>query len=58
MIDKRCGNCKYIGAKAGEYIDLRGEPMMQSLHFCENEKSIFKSCLETATGCMKFEEQE
>jgi hypothetical protein len=56
MIDRRCGNCKYIGAETGEKIDLRGE--MQSLHFCENDKSVFKACIKTATGCREFKQQE
>ena len=55
MIDRRCGNCKYIGAETGEDIDLLGE--MQKLHFCENNKSIFKVCIKTATGCNEFKSQ-
>lgn len=57
MIDRQCGNCKYFGAETGEDLDIRGE-IMQFLHFCENDKSIFKTCLETATGCNKFEPRE
>lgn len=56
MIDRRCGNCKYIGAETGKTLYIRGE--LQPAHFCENEKSIFKNCLETATGCMKFKPRE
>lgn len=44
MMDKCCGNCKYCG-----------EVIKDNLHSCNNNKSIFKACLETATGCVKFE---
>lgn len=44
MTDKYCGNCKYCG-----------EVLKDNLHSCNNNKSIFKACLETATGCEKFE---
>ena len=47
MTDKYCGNCKYCG-----------EVLKDDLHSCNNNKSIFKACLETATGCAKFEPQE
>ena len=47
MMDKCCGNCKYCG-----------EVLKDNLHSCNNNKSIFKACLETATGCEKFEPQE
>lgn len=50
--NKHCGDCKYIGADTGECI---GE---QPLHFCENGKSIFKVCLETASSCECFEKEE
>lgn len=55
MIDRRCGNCKYIGAKTGEDLDIHGK--MQSLHFCENNKSIFDACIKTAPGCDEFKIQ-
>ena len=45
--DKHCGNCKYCG-----------EVLKDNLHSCNNDKSIFKACLETATGCERFEPQE
>ena len=44
MMDKHCGNCKYCG-----------EVLKDNLHSYNNDKSIFKACLETATGCEKFE---
>ena len=47
MTDKHCGNCKYCG-----------EVLKDNFHSCNNNKSIFKACLETATGCGKFEPQE
>ena len=47
MMDNHCGNCKYCG-----------EVLKDNLHSCNNNKSIFKVCLETATGCEKFEPQE
>ena len=46
MTDKHCGNCIYCG-----------EVLKDNLHSCNNDKSIFKACLETATGCEKFEPQ-
>ena len=54
--DKRCGNCKYIGAATGDVLYIRGN--IHPLHFCENEKTPCKACLGMATGCMKFEPQE
>lgn len=45
--NRRCGNCKYFG-----------EVLNDNMHSCNNDKSIFKACLETATGCEKFETQE
>lgn len=42
-----CKDCKYCG-----------EVLKDNLHNCNNNKSIFKTCLETATGCEKFEPQE
>ena len=48
MKGKYCGNCKYYGEVLNE----------DNLHSCNNNKSIFKVCLETATGCEKFEPQE
>ena len=47
MMDKHCGNCKYCG-----------EVLKDNLHSYNNNKSIFKVCLETATGCEKIEPQE
>lgn len=47
--NRRCGNCKYFG----EVLKENDTP-----HSCNNNKSIFKACLETATGCEKFEPQE
>lgn len=47
MTDKHCGACKYCG-----------EVLKDNLHSCNNDKSIFKACLETATGCEKFEPQK
>lgn len=47
MTGKHCGNCKYCG-----------EVLKDNLHSCNNNKSIFKVCLETATGCEKFEPQK
>ena len=44
---RRCGNCKYFG-----------EVLNDTMHSCNNNKSMFKACLETATGCEKFEPQE
>lgn len=44
MMDKCGGNCKYCG-----------EVIKDSLHWCNNNKSIFKACSETATGCEEFE---
>lgn len=44
MTDKHCGNCKYCG-----------ELLKDNLHSCNNDKSIFKTCLETATGCRGYE---
>ena len=49
MTNKRCGNCAYIGAKNGQYIQLNRE--IQFFHICENPKSTFKVCIRTATGC-------
>ena len=46
-MDKYCGNCKYCG-----------EVLKDDLHSCNNIKSIFKVCSETATGCEKFNPQE
>lgn len=46
-MDRHCGDCKYCG-----------ELLKDNLHSCNNDKSIFKACLETATGCEKFEPQE
>ena len=40
----RCKDCKYCG-----------EVLKDNLHSCNNDKSIFKTCLETATSCEKFE---
>lgn len=39
--DKHCGDCKYFG------------PQMEreNFHICQNDKSIYKVCLPTATGC-------
>ncbi len=47
MMGKHCGNCKYCG-----------EVLKDNLHSCNNEKSIIRGCLETATGCEKFEPRE
>ena len=47
MMDKHCGNCIYCG-----------EVLKDNLHSCNNDKSIFKACLESATGCENFEPQE
>ena len=46
-MDKHCGNCIYCG-----------EVLKGNLHSCNNNQSIFKACLETATGCEKFEPQK
>ena len=46
-MDKHCGNCIYCG-----------EVLKDNLHSCNNDKSIFKACLDTATGCEKFEPHE
>ena len=49
MQEKCCGNCEYMGAPNGETIKLsNGEEY--AFHFCENKKSLFKSCIEIATG--------
>ena len=54
MGERYCGNCRYIGAENGETLRLSdGED--HPFHICENEKSIFKSCLTTATGCSNYE---
>lgn len=45
--NRRCCNCKYFG-----------EILKDNIHSCNNNKSIFKACLETATGCEKFEPQD
>ena len=47
MADRHCGNCKYCG-----------ELLSDGFHSCNNDKSIFKACLETATGCKEFELRE
>lgn len=44
---EHCKDCKYCG-----------EVLKDNFHSCNNDKSIFKACLETATGCEKFEPQE
>lgn len=51
--EKKCGNCKYLGVQTGEFLDMYGT--MRPLCICENGKSMYKSCLEIATGCNKFE---
>ena len=51
-MSRHCGECKYFGEETGQVINGK------DLHRCHNEKSIFKGCLETATGCVKFEPQE
>ena len=52
MIDesKHCGTCKYFGAQT--FPNHKSE----MFHFCENESSIFKVCLASATGCEKHKE--
>ena len=51
MLNKRCGNCKYIGTKNGDYLKMpNGE--IQYYYFCENKKSMFDACIRTATGCL------
>ena len=49
-MSRHCGDCKYFGA---ELVDrkIKGK----SMHICNSDKSIFKECMETATGCNKFE---
>ena len=46
-MNKHCGNCKYCG-----------EVLEDDFHSCNNDKSMFKACLATATGCDKFEPRE
>ena len=46
MKEKHCGKCKYFG-----------ELLTENLHRCNNDKSIFKACLETATACLEYEPQ-
>lgn len=48
-MSRHCGNCKYFGEKTGQVINDK------DLHRCHNDKSIFKGCLSSATGCNKFE---
>ena len=45
MSDKHCGKCKYFAEPIGK----------EDLHRCNNDKSIVKTCLFSATGCTKFE---
>ena len=49
----KCGNCKYLGAESGSYYKTEDS----KFHFCENEKSIFKVCLESASACHYFEKE-
>lgn len=51
--EKKCGNCKYLGTWTGEFSYFHDKA--QPLHYCENDKSMFVSCIEMATGCDKFE---
>lgn len=51
-MDKYCGNCKYFGAVVNKAI------VKDDIHICNNNESMFMACLETATGCDKFEPQE
>ena len=51
-MSRHCGDCRYFGAEiVGRKI--KGKP----LHICECDKSIFKECTETASGCIKFEKE-
>ena len=57
MAEHPCGKCKYFGEPTGEkYSD--GSNGEKDFHRCHNEKSIFKACLSTASGCLKYEEKE
>lgn len=50
-MNRHCGKCKYFGEETVQVINGK------DLHRCHNEKSIFKGCLSSATGCNKFEEE-
>ena len=50
-MSRHCGDCKYFGEKTGQVINNK------DLHRCHNDKSIFKGCLSSATGCNKFEKE-
>lgn len=49
MNEKTCGKCRYFGEPLGTFHETR------EFHRCNCEKSIFKECLATATGCEKYE---
>lgn len=46
IIDEFCGDCKYCGGL-----------LKNNLHSCNNDKSLFKACLEDSIGCQEFEPQ-
>lgn len=52
MNEKTCGKCRYFGEPLGTFHETK------EFHRCHNEKSIFKACLSTATGCEKYERKE
>ena len=51
MNEKPCGKCRYFGEPLGTFHETK------EFHRCHNEKSIFKACLATATGCEKYKER-
>ena len=54
--EKKCGSCEYLGAQTGEFlVDIYGT--MRPLCVCENSKSMYKSCLEIATACKRYEKK-
>ena len=54
MTEQKCGNCKYMGEKNGQYIQLPNRKI-KLYHICKNEKSDFDVCIATATGCEVWE---
>ena len=57
MNEKTCGKCRYFGEPLGTFYEILTSHETRELHRCNCEKSIFKACLATATGCAKYKER-
>ena len=51
MSDSYCGECRYYGEPLGTFYETH------EFHRCHHEKSIFKACIATASGCAIYEKE-